>query len=318
VTEIAKDREDSRRDMTTVDFFDIFHHRFFTLFYRAWASAQSAAGLDRPGEEQFSFYVASLTGQDVGECRQRPLPSHARLAAAPHLVRESRNPDGLRATLERYFGVPVAIEEHGLRFLVNLAEGQKTGFYLDQRDNRRAVARLAAGRRVLDAFCYTGGFALHAAHAGTTSVLGVDVSEPALALARANARLNGLTNLTFERANVFERLAALAQAGDQFGLVVLDPPKFARTRGAVEDALRGYRQLQKLALRLLGPDGILVMCCCSGLITQDTLDALLAQLAVEERREVQILEHRGQAADHPVAVTCPESNYLKCVVSRVH
>ncbi|MEN8513859.1 type VI secretion system baseplate subunit TssG [Burkholderia sp. RS02] len=112
VTEIAKDREDSRRDMTTVDFFDIFHHRFFTLFYRAWASAQSAAGLDRPDEEHFSFYVASLTGQDVGECRRRPLPSHARLAAAPHLVRESRNPDGLRATLERYFGVPVAIEEH--------------------------------------------------------------------------------------------------------------------------------------------------------------------------------------------------------------
>ncbi|WP_175822854.1 type VI secretion system baseplate subunit TssG [Burkholderia sp. BCC0419] len=111
-TEIAKDREDSRRDTTTVDFFDIFHHRYFTLFYRAWASAQSAAGLDRTHDERFSFYIASLAGLDTGEIARRPVPSHARLAAAAHLVRESRNPDGLRATLERYFGVPVALEEN--------------------------------------------------------------------------------------------------------------------------------------------------------------------------------------------------------------
>jgi 23S rRNA (cytosine1962-C5)-methyltransferase len=143
------------------------------------------------------------------------------------------------------------------------------------------------------------------------------MSEPALALAHDNARLNGLTNLTFVRADVFDRMDVLVQAGEKFGLVVLDPPKFARTRGAVEDALRGYRRLLTLALRLLEPDGILVMCCCSGLVTQHMLDALLAQLAVEERRELQILEHRGQSADHPVAVTCPESNYLKCVICRV-
>ncbi|KUY71996.1 type VI secretion system baseplate subunit TssG [Burkholderia sp. RF4-BP95] len=111
-TEIAKDRQESRRDTTTVDFFDIFHHRYFTLFYRAWASAQSAAGLDRTQNERFSFYIASLAGLDIGEISRRPLPSHARLAAAAHLVRESRNPDGLRATLEHYFGVPVAVEEN--------------------------------------------------------------------------------------------------------------------------------------------------------------------------------------------------------------
>jgi 23S rRNA (cytosine1962-C5)-methyltransferase len=212
---------------------------------------------------------------------------------------------------------PVTVEEYGIKFLVHIAEGQKTGFYLDQRDNRQAVARLAAGRRVLDGFCYTGGFGLHAACAGATSVLGIDVSEPALALARENARLNRLGNATFERGDVFERLESLVQTGERFGLVVLDPPKFARTRGAVDDALRGYGHLQKLALRLLEPDGILVMCCCSGLITAHMLDALLAQIAVEERREVQVLEHRGQAADHPVAVTCPESSYLKCIVCRV-
>jgi 23S rRNA (cytosine1962-C5)-methyltransferase len=212
---------------------------------------------------------------------------------------------------------PVEIREDGLRFLVNLVEGQKTGFYLDQRDNRRAVAPLAAGRRVLDAFCYTGGFALHAARAGAASVLGVDASEPALALARENARLNGLDNVSFVRADVFAHLDALAQAGERFGLVVLDPPKFARTRGAVEEALRGYRRLQTLALRLVEPDGFLVTCCCSGLIAADMLEDLLAQLAVEERREIQVLERRGQAPDHPVSVGCLESAYLKCLISRV-
>jgi 23S rRNA (cytosine1962-C5)-methyltransferase len=212
---------------------------------------------------------------------------------------------------------PVVIEESGVRFLVHLGEGQKTGFYLDQRDNRLAVARLAAGRRVLDAFCYTGGFGLHAARAGAASVLGLDVSEPALALARENARLNGLEQLTFQRGDVFDQMQALEAAGERFGVVVLDPPKFARTRGAVEEALRGYRRLQTLALRLLEPDGVLVTCCCSGLITPDMLQDLLAQLAAEERRDVQLLERRGQAADHPVAVTCPETSYLKCFVCRV-
>ncbi|OXI71323.1 type VI secretion system baseplate subunit TssG [Burkholderia sp. MS389] len=112
VTEWAREREESRRDTTTVDFFDIFHHRFLTLFYRAWASAQSTAGLDRKDDERFSFYIASLTGHDTAEIARRPLPSHARLAASAHLVRESRDADGLRATLEHYFGVPVAIDEH--------------------------------------------------------------------------------------------------------------------------------------------------------------------------------------------------------------
>lgn len=212
---------------------------------------------------------------------------------------------------------PITVEDEGLHFLVNLAEGQKTGFYLDQRDNRRAVARLAAGRRMLDAFCYTGGFGLHAARAGAREVIGVDVSEPALALARENAQLNQLTNVSFVRSDVFDHLDSLVAAGERFGLVVLDPPKFARDRHAIDEALRGYRRLQQLALRLLEPDGILVTCCCSGLITMEMLDDLLAQIAAEERREVQLLQRRGQAADHPVSVSCPESSYLKCLISRV-
>jgi 23S rRNA (cytosine1962-C5)-methyltransferase len=211
----------------------------------------------------------------------------------------------------------VTVTEHGVRFLVNIAEGQKTGFYLDQRDNRRAVAELVPGRRVLDAFCYTGGFALHAARAGAAEVLGLDLSEPALELARQNAAANGLTAVRFQRGDVFGQLDALDQAGERFGVVVLDPPKFARSQDAVPEALRGYRRLQTLGLRLLEPDGILVICCCSGRITGEMLEDVLAQVATEERRSVQVLDRRGQAADHPVAVSCRESNYLKCLICRV-
>jgi 23S rRNA (cytosine1962-C5)-methyltransferase len=229
--------------------------------------------------------------------------------------------EGLEARDELVWGEPPAgpieIEENGLRLLVNLAEGQKTGFYLDQRDNRQAAARLASGRRVLDAFCYTGGFGLHAARAGAASVLGIDQSEPALQLARDNTRLNGLDNMAFVRGDVFEELDALEQRGERFGVVVLDPPKFARARHAVEEALRGYRRLQTLALRLLEAHGFLVTCCCSGLITMGMLEDLLAQLAAEEKRTVQILERRGPAPDHPVSVSCLESHYLKCLIAHV-
>jgi 23S rRNA (cytosine1962-C5)-methyltransferase len=212
---------------------------------------------------------------------------------------------------------PITIEDNGLRFLVHLTEGQKTGFYLDQRDNRLAVARLAKGRRVLDAFCYTGGFGLHAAHAGAREVVAIDVSETALGLARANAERNGLDNVAFVQGDAFDKLDALASAGEHFGMVVLDPPRFARTRTAVAEALRAYRRLQARALLLLEPDGILATCCCSGLIEMAMLEDVLAQLAVEQGRGVQVLERRGQAPDHPVAPTCPESSYLKCLLCRV-
>src|SRR5262245_36835662 len=160
----------------------------------------------------------------------------------------------------------VTINEHDIRFLVNLREGQKTGFYLDQRDNRQTVAQYAIGRRVLDAFCYTGGFGLHAAKAGAAEVIGIDVSATALELARQNATQNGLGNISFKQAEVFPFLESAVHAGQRFGLIILDPPKFARQQRAVEGALRAYRRLQMLALLLLDPDGILVTCCCSGLI----------------------------------------------------
>lgn len=212
---------------------------------------------------------------------------------------------------------PIEIQEFGLRIQVHLTEGQKTGYYLDQRVNRQVVAHLAQGRRMLDAFCYSGGFGLHAARQGATAVLGIDGSEPALQLAQANANLNGLTNIAFEKADVFDCLDQLVRAGEKFGVVVLDPPKFARSKSAVDEAMRGYRRLLVQAFKLLEPDGILAMCCCSGLITRDMLHELLAQEASQVRRALQILESRGAAADHPVSALCPETNYLKCVLCRV-
>jgi 23S rRNA (cytosine1962-C5)-methyltransferase len=212
---------------------------------------------------------------------------------------------------------PVTIEDGELRFLVNLSEGQKTGFYLDQRDNRRAAARFARGRSVLDAFCYSGGFGLHALHAGAASVDGVDSSAAAIVLAQRNAELNGLAAATFAQADVFKHLSHLVAEQRRFGMVIIDPPKFARARHSIPEALRGYRRLQTLALKLLNPDGILVFCCCSGLIAIDMIEELFAQVSQAERREIQILERRGQSADHPVAVSCRESNYLKCLVARI-
>lgn len=211
----------------------------------------------------------------------------------------------------------LTIEENGLRFLVNLAEGQKTGYYLDQRDNRAAVARLCPGKRVLDAFCYTGGFGLYAAKAGAREVLGIDASEPALELARRNAVANGLANIQFENADVFRKLADLVAAGRKFDVLILDPPKFARNRAAIPEAMKGYRRLHQLAMKLLDRDGVLVSCCCTGLIKANDLEDLIAQVSVEARRDLQILERRGPAPDHPVAISCRESGYLKCIISRV-
>lgn len=217
-------------------------------------------------------------------------------------------------------GAPPTItveEPGGLRYLVNLTEGQKTGFYLDQRNNRRAAAQYAEGRSVLDAFCYTGGFALHAARAGAAVVEAVDSSTTALHLAQQNAQLNELTQVNFVHADVFDHLDQLVKDQKRFGMVVLDPPKFARSRSAIPEALRGYRRLQSLAMKLLEPDGIFVNCCCTGLITMEMLEELMAQVAAEARRDVQILERRGQSPDHPVALSCLESNYLKCLIARV-
>ena len=213
---------------------------------------------------------------------------------------------------------PIFVHEHGLKFGVDLAEGQKTGYYLDQRDNRQAAARHARGRRVLDMFCYSGGFAVACAvSGGARSVLAVDASGKAAGLARANADLNGAANVTVEAVDAFEKLDALAAAGERFGMIVLDPPKFARSRATVDDALRAYHRINRVAVGLLEPGGILVTCSCSGSVTRDAFHQMLAGVAQRSGRSIQILESRGAAADHPVNASCLEGEYLTCVIARV-
>jgi 23S rRNA (cytosine1962-C5)-methyltransferase len=210
-----------------------------------------------------------------------------------------------------------SIIENGCRFAVNLAVGQKTGYYLDQRDNRRAVSQLAAGKRVLDAFCYSGGFGITCAKAGATQVDFVDVSDSALNLAKQNAEWNEVREANFIKADVFRYLETAVEERKKFDLVILDPPKFARNRNSVSDAIRGYRQLQSLGIRLLEPGGILVSCCCSGAVSGEMLLELLGQLATEEKRDLQLLQRLGHPPDHPVSATCWESTYLKCFIVRV-
>ena len=213
---------------------------------------------------------------------------------------------------------PVFVAEHGLRFGVDLTEGQKTGWYLDQRDNRLAAARHARGLRVLDAFCYSGGFAVACAVAGgARSVLAVDSSAKATALAKANAELNGAANVAVETADAFEKLDSLAAAGERFGMVVLDPPKFARSRASLDDALRAYHRVNRVAVGLLDPGGILVTCSCSGSVSRDDFLQMLAGVAQRSRRTIQVLECRGAGPDHPVSASCLEGEYLKCVIARV-
>lgn len=216
-----------------------------------------------------------------------------------------------------YGEVPETVEIHlnGLRLLADLLHGQKTGAFLDQRENYLAAARHARGR-ALDCFTCTGGFALHAAPL-CESVEALDSSGAALATATRNAALNSITNIEFREADIFVVLAAYASARRQFQTVILDPPAFAKSRSTVDSALLGYKEINLRALRLLGPGGILVTCSCSQRVSEATFLEIVAQAALDAGRELRVLERRTQAADHPILLTVPETHYLKCLILEV-
>jgi 23S rRNA (cytosine1962-C5)-methyltransferase len=215
-------------------------------------------------------------------------------------------------------GEPLEIVEDGVSYLVDLRAGQKTGFYLDQRLNRRAAAAYCQGKRVLDLYCYSGGFALTALrHGGATAALGIDSSATAIDLARRNAVLNQLGKARFEAADVFDVLEQLRARQEHFGVVICDPPKFARHPRGVEDAIKAYLRLNRAALDVLEPDGILVTCSCSGLVDRALFADVLGQVAELSGRPIQILDQRTQAPDHPVSASCLETEYLKCFICRV-
>ena len=214
---------------------------------------------------------------------------------------------------------PVEILEAGLRFSVDLSAGQKTGFYVDQGLNRAAVAAWAADRRILDVFCYTGGFSVHAARAGAASLTLVDSSREALESATRHLALNGLAGTPAEsvRGNAFEALRRMRDAGRSFDLVVLDPPRLAQTRAQAPRAARAYKDANLLALKLLAPEGILATFSCSGGIEPAFFREIVRWAAKDAGREVQVLQTLGQPPDHPVRLSFPESEYLKGLLCRV-
>ena len=211
---------------------------------------------------------------------------------------------------------PTIIEEAGVEFLTDPIHGQKTGAYLDQRDNRLAVARYAAGKSVLDVFCYAAGFGLVAAKRGATSVTAVDASVDAIELARQNGARNNIP-IELRQGDAAGVMSDLARSGRTFGVVTCDPPKFAAKTADLEGAMRGYEYINRLAMGLVEPGGILATCSCSGLVTPLAFLDMLTHASQKSDRELRILEVRGQAPDHPVSLYCPETSYLKCVIARV-
>lgn len=230
-----------------------------------------------------------------------------------------RRHEGLPECKELLYGdVPdeVVIEENGLLVAVDVKEGQKTGHYLDQRENHAAIAPYVKGRDLLDACCFTGGFALHGAGYGAKSVLAADISLPTLERAKANFARNGLA-ADFQQADVFELLPALASQGRQFGMVVLDPPAFCKNKSALEKAYRGYREINYRAMNLLEDGGYLVTCSCSHYMTPPLFEGMLREAAILSGVRARLVESRMQSRDHPVDLADDESLYLKCKILRI-
>ncbi|WP_132965285.1 MULTISPECIES: 23S rRNA (cytosine(1962)-C(5))-methyltransferase RlmI [Rahnella] len=228
-----------------------------------------------------------------------------------------RKKEGLELTQGHVVGdeppALLPIQEHGMSLLVDIKEGHKTGFYLDQRDSRLAARNYAAGRNVLNCFSYTGAFAVSALMGGCTKVTNVDTSQAALDVARQNVELNklDLSKAEFVREDVFQLLRKYRTEGQHFDMIVMDPPKFVENKNQLASACRGYKDINMLALQLLRPGGILLSFSCSGLLPTDLFQKILADAALDAGREIQFVEQFRQAADHPVTGAYPEGLYLK-------
>ena len=244
-------------------------------------------------------------------------------AFSPHSILERndvavRGLEGLaeqKGTLAGESISEVEVEENGLRFFFDLMGGQKTGGFLDQRENRLAARQYARGR-ALDCFSYAGGFALNLAPQ-CDSVLGIDASPEALNLAHRNQQLNGVTNVQWKEANCFDFLKAADQEKQHYDTIVLDPPAFARQKSNLEAALRGYKELNLRALKILNPGGFLLTCSCSHHVSEADLLEVIAGAALDAHRTLTVVERRTQSRDHPILLTVPETHYLKCLILRV-
>lgn len=230
-----------------------------------------------------------------------------------------RRLEGMQETTGLLYGdVPdrVPMVENGIVYAVDVKHGQKTGFFLDQKENRAAIAPLCPGARVIDMFCHNGSFALNAAKYGAREVTGVDISEEALAVARDNARANGL-DANFEAHNCFDLLRALSDRGEKYDLVILDPPAFTKTRQMTERALRGYKEINLRGMKLVPNGGFLVSCSCSQHVDDAAFTAMLNEAARDAKKKLRMVEFRTQAKDHPILPASPETKYLKCAILQV-
>jgi 23S rRNA (cytosine1962-C5)-methyltransferase len=240
------------------------------------------------------------------------------------IVERNESPTRALERLEQKAGIlrgsvgPVEITEHGIRYAVDILGGQKTGFFLDQRENRLAIRRFSSNGAALDCFCNYGGFALNAASAGARTVLGLDSSPEAVAAASTHAHLNGYSAARFEQADVFIRLAELAAKEEHFDVVILDPPSFTKSRKNVYSAKLGYKELHRLALRVLNPGGILVTSSCSYHIEPGVFLNIIDESVRLAGRSLQMLDWRGASPDHPTLPAVPETRYLKCGIFRVN
>ena len=224
----------------------------------------------------------------------------------------------VKGFLSEPFDTKVQICENGVKYYVDVAEGQKTGFFLDQKYNRLAIQKLCKGAKVLDCFTHTGSFALNAGIAGAASVTAVDASETAIRQAEENAALNGLSGtVTFRVADVFELLPELEAAGERYDVVILDPPAFTKSREATKNAIKGYREINMRGLKLVKDGGFLATCSCSHFMTQELFTETIAQAASSVHKRLRQVEFRTQAPDHPILWNSDESYYLKFIVFQV-
>ena len=216
------------------------------------------------------------------------------------------------------FDTKVEIQENGVKYLVNVADGQKTGFFLDQKYNRAAIARLCKGKKVLDCFTHTGSFALNAGMAGASSVLGVDASDLGVAQAEENARLNHLEDrVKFQCADVFDLLPQLEKQGEQYDVVILDPPAFTKSRNSIKNAVKGYREINLRGIRLVKNGGFLATCSCSHFMDPELFAKTIKEAARSTHRRLRQVEFRTQACDHPILWAADESYYLKFYIFQV-
>jgi len=229
-----------------------------------------------------------------------------------------RELEGMRLEKRVLYGKiesPTVITKNGLEFEIDLLEGQKTGFYLDQSENYARLKDLVTGGTVLDGFCYAGAWALHAARYGAQKVIGLDSSEKAVGWAKANARRNGFEDrCEFRKADLFDELRKQDSIGVQYDSIILDPPAFIKSKSKQKEGLQGYREINRHAMRLIKPGGFLVTCSCSYHLDREGFLKMLSQAAWDARRTARLLEFRAQSRDHPILLSIPETNYLKCAI----